>query len=344
MAEAPIWPVATDALISDTVHLSDAEFGAYMRLMIAQWRNKGQPLDFPPEKLARICGTPKRQWQARWEAISDLFDDSKSPSLVSQKRVADDYAEVAAKIAQARKAGARGGNAKSRKTKGRHIATATNPPVAENKRPSSDRYQSASSGMPSEDVAKSYQSINHKEEDTLGSLRSPKDAAASKSRDDELDIPAFLDRRRKPDETEDPDKRLYRLGRELLGPKSGGMITRLKQAKGGSIPDALAAIEAAATKHDPAEYIGAMISKPKQDARPFAERYPNFMDEDTDGWFKRLVQSWAPEGALWPDSIYGPSPAEPETRVHKAAMDRYRERFGDTNPGHIHPEPRSATA
>ena len=31
MAEAPIWPVATDAFIADTTHLDAEQTGAYMR-------------------------------------------------------------------------------------------------------------------------------------------------------------------------------------------------------------------------------------------------------------------------------------------------------------------------
>lgn len=38
MAEFPALPVFTDALLADTEHLSDEEFGLYMRILILMWR------------------------------------------------------------------------------------------------------------------------------------------------------------------------------------------------------------------------------------------------------------------------------------------------------------------
>ncbi len=57
-----------------------------------------------------------------------------------------------------------------------------------------------------------------------------------------------------------PDVQLYHRGREVLGKKAGGVITKLLKAKGDSIPEARAAIETAATKADPSAYIGAIIA------------------------------------------------------------------------------------
>jgi uncharacterized protein YdaU (DUF1376 family) len=39
MAEFPALPLFTDALLADTDHLSDAEFGLYLRILIAMWRS-----------------------------------------------------------------------------------------------------------------------------------------------------------------------------------------------------------------------------------------------------------------------------------------------------------------
>lgn len=49
---------------------------------------------------------------------------------------------------------------------------------------------------------------------------------------------------------------LFRRGREILGPDAGGFIKRVLKAKGGSIPQARAAIESASEKNDPREYLG----------------------------------------------------------------------------------------
>jgi uncharacterized protein YdaU (DUF1376 family) len=62
------------------------------------------------------------------------------------------------------------------------------------------------------------------------------------------------------------DAALYQRAEAVLGKGSGGMVTQLKRAKGGSIELARAAIEMAATKHKPREYIGAIINKAAEEA------------------------------------------------------------------------------
>lgn len=60
---------------------------------------------------------------------------------------------------------------------------------------------------------------------------------------------------------------LFRRGKETLGKDCGGLVAKLLKAKKGSIPLARAAIEQAATKHDPREYIGRVISGPAAEYR-----------------------------------------------------------------------------
>jgi hypothetical protein len=57
----------------------------------------------------------------------------------------------------------------------------------------------------------------------------------------------------------DAETELYRRGKQVLGASSGGLITRLLKAKDGKINLARAAIETAAGKESPREYIGAVI-------------------------------------------------------------------------------------
>jgi hypothetical protein len=52
---------------------------------------------------------------------------------------------------------------------------------------------------------------------------------------------------------------LFRRGEQILGPQSGGLIQKLLKAKERNIPLARAAVEVAATKHDPRGYIGGCI-------------------------------------------------------------------------------------
>lgn len=73
--------------------------------------------------------------------------------------------------------------------------------------------------------------------------------------------------------TEEVD--LFRRGKEVLGPSSGGLIAKLVKAKGGIIADARASIETASTKADPREYIGAIIRgrNSKEDLRARGEAW-----------------------------------------------------------------------
>ena len=71
-----------------------------------------------------------------------------------------------------------------------------------------------------------------------------------------------------PTEPPTPDAELFRRGKQVLGKNAGGLIAELLRAKDGSIPLARSAIEMASTKHDPREYIGAII-RGKPDEQPY---------------------------------------------------------------------------
>jgi hypothetical protein len=58
---------------------------------------------------------------------------------------------------------------------------------------------------------------------------------------------------------ETQDAALFERGKDVLGNDAGGLIAKLKKAKGGSIALARAAIETASTKQNPREYVGAVI-------------------------------------------------------------------------------------
>jgi uncharacterized protein YdaU (DUF1376 family) len=82
----------------------------------------------------------------------------------------------------------------------------------------------------------------------------------------ELDLTTQADRARSTSAPQpgDQEQELFRRGREVLGKNAGGMIAQLLKAKGK--PElARAAIEQAAVKHNPREYIGAIIRGPQAD-------------------------------------------------------------------------------
>jgi hypothetical protein len=63
------------------------------------------------------------------------------------------------------------------------------------------------------------------------------------------------------------ERELFRRGKGVLGQNAGGLIKNLLKAKKGSVPLARAAVETAATKQDPREYIAAIIRGCDEQAR-----------------------------------------------------------------------------
>ena len=61
---------------------------------------------------------------------------------------------------------------------------------------------------------------------------------------------------------------LFERGKRVLGQTSGGLIKLLLAAKEGKIPLARAAIELAATKQDPREYIAGVVNGRNRDPTP----------------------------------------------------------------------------
>lgn len=91
MAELPILPLKTDALLADTQHMSAEEFGAYCRLLFTMWRHGGQ-LQNDPVELARVVGVSAKRWEAIAERV--MRPMTTTGSILSQKRLTSTWMEV----------------------------------------------------------------------------------------------------------------------------------------------------------------------------------------------------------------------------------------------------------
>ena len=91
MAEFPALPLFTDALVADTAHLSDEEFGAYMRLLILEWRTAGCKLPADANWHMRRLGIDSGKY-SRLHAplISEFFQTD--GNHVFQKRMMKEFA------------------------------------------------------------------------------------------------------------------------------------------------------------------------------------------------------------------------------------------------------------
>lgn len=97
-------------LLTDTVHLSPAELGAYMRLIGRYWVS-GEPLPDDAARLRRITGMSEREWSASRDALRDLF--TVEDGVWRHGRVEAELADAKEKYERRASAGKRGGQAKA---------------------------------------------------------------------------------------------------------------------------------------------------------------------------------------------------------------------------------------
>lgn len=97
-------------LLTDTVHLSPAELGAYMRLIGRYWVS-GEPLPDDPARLRRITGMSEREWAVSRDALCELF--TVEGGVWRHGRVEAELADAREKYERRASAGRRGGQAKA---------------------------------------------------------------------------------------------------------------------------------------------------------------------------------------------------------------------------------------
>lgn len=88
MAKFPALPLWTDALIGDTFHLTPAQFGAYLRLLIVEWRDPDCSIPNDDVFLGRSIGDPKN-WHRLKPVILPYFTLGED-GRYRQKRLLDE--------------------------------------------------------------------------------------------------------------------------------------------------------------------------------------------------------------------------------------------------------------
>lgn len=122
MAELPILPIKTDAILADTGHLSAEEMGAYCRILFTMWRH-GARLPNDPVELARIAGISPRKWSTIGARVMRLL--IVGTTEISQKRLTATWLEVQeVRAKKAEAAGARWRNHRTSKNKENSDASA----------------------------------------------------------------------------------------------------------------------------------------------------------------------------------------------------------------------------
>ena len=114
MAKFPYLPLFTDAYLGDTTHLNTTEHGAYLLLLMAQWRSRDCLLPNDDKLLARYVKMNPREWAEVRPILEPFFQIT--TSLWSQKRLADERNYVEGK----RKKNIAAGKVSALKRKERH--------------------------------------------------------------------------------------------------------------------------------------------------------------------------------------------------------------------------------
>jgi uncharacterized protein YdaU (DUF1376 family) len=74
MSQAPIMPIMVDALLADTLHLKDHQFGAYCLLLFATWRRNAVPFRLEDDEAVRtVCRCTEEQWKETRGLLLGLF-------------------------------------------------------------------------------------------------------------------------------------------------------------------------------------------------------------------------------------------------------------------------------
>jgi uncharacterized protein YdaU (DUF1376 family) len=111
--------------LSDTLHLTTEQHGAYLLLLMTMWR-AGAELPNDPGKLARIARVSPKRWPAIWAEISGFF--TVDGDVIRNDRLTKEH-QKAVSISQERKtAGKKGGNANALKNHNAGEANASDLP------------------------------------------------------------------------------------------------------------------------------------------------------------------------------------------------------------------------
>jgi uncharacterized protein YdaU (DUF1376 family) len=100
MAKPDVWmPLYIGDYLSDTMHLTTEQHGAYLLLIMAYWKNGGA-LPASDAQLAAICRMPIDAWSNARAVLENFFDVSQEGKWVS-KRVEKEMQSAGQKKAQA---------------------------------------------------------------------------------------------------------------------------------------------------------------------------------------------------------------------------------------------------
>lgn len=83
--KADIWmPLYVGDYLSDTMHLTTEQHGAYLLILMAYWKNCGPILE---ERIPAICHLHENAWSIHKALLAEFFDTESSPGKWVHKRL-----------------------------------------------------------------------------------------------------------------------------------------------------------------------------------------------------------------------------------------------------------------
>lgn len=122
MSTTPYMQLYVGDYLSDTLHLTTEQHGAYLLLLITMWKADAR-LPNDAAKLARIARCTPKKWLSIWPEISDFF--LVDGEWIFNERLSKEHKKVEGLSEKRRAAGSVGGTAKSLKTKESALASAS---------------------------------------------------------------------------------------------------------------------------------------------------------------------------------------------------------------------------
>lgn len=115
--KADIWlPMYVGDYLSDTMHLTTEQHGAYLLLIFAYWKNT-EPLIASPQRLAAICKMTLDIWVENEAILAEFFDLVDTPGKWVHHRIDKEISRAIKQRDIASEKGRRGGIASGKAKK-----------------------------------------------------------------------------------------------------------------------------------------------------------------------------------------------------------------------------------
>ena len=101
MAALPYMPLFVADYLADTAHLTTAQHGAYLLLIMNYWQ-RGAPLPNDDARLAKIARMSRRDWDRNRNTICEFF--TVEENMLCHPRIASELSRVASKSLKSKEA------------------------------------------------------------------------------------------------------------------------------------------------------------------------------------------------------------------------------------------------